>query len=295
VNEEQQRKIDSLQNALLEKEAEFRGQEERLATLTDVSRERDFQLRTIIELKEKVAECEGVFQANARLVAEVAELRAKISENEGGGQEWAMTEQSLQEKNAVIANLRALLDKAVKSDERKQVQIEELQRERSVLMLNLQNARKEAGSDGARLQHEPTPMIQELQRANAELESRNRKMQEMLEKSHEVYARLLAEHQGMAAERTFCCSVVFDRNENGKAQSRRMSGTAEREAKLVRAAYLRRVLLQFFSQEMESERNTLVPLILELVGCTKEQISVVIRHYSRSEHLIAKTSGLFRS
>jgi hypothetical protein len=45
--------------------------------------------------------------------------------------------------------------------------------------------------------------------------------------------------------------------------------------------------------EIEEEKSTLVPLILELVGCTRDQVSVVIRHWQRSQNLIVKTSGWF--
>jgi hypothetical protein len=69
-----------------------------------------------------------------------------------------------------------------------------------------------------------------------------------------------------------------------------LSTSAGKEAGLMKAASLRRVVLQFFSLEMESERETMVPLTLELVGCTQEQMSVMMRQRSRSQHLIAKTT-----
>jgi chromosome segregation ATPase len=311
ANEEQQRamrtEIESLRAALQERDGALSAREAKLARLGDVSRERDLQAKAIAELQRKLAECEGALERSARLSGEVAELREKLLEanlaNDGNEKSVAMAEQSIQEKNATMANLRTLLDKAVKSDERKQQQIEELQHERTTLNFRLQNALREieAGpqqQQQQRQEKQQPAVVQQLRQANAELEARNRKLQELLEKSHEVYAALRTEYdrltdkraQGDARFATHSC-VVFESNERSRKKG--MSSTAEKEAKLVKAAYLRRVVLQFFSQELESERGTMVPLILELVGCTQEQISVVMRHYSRSQHLIAKTSGLF--
>jgi hypothetical protein len=100
---------------------------------------------------------------------------------------------------------------------------------------------------------------QQFQHANAELEMRNRKLEEPLVKSHEVYASPFNEHRKLPGDRQnqqrgIDSFVVFDMNEIERSR-KRISTSAQKEAKLVKAAYLRRVVLQFFSQEMESERN----------------------------------------
>jgi chromosome segregation ATPase len=309
ANEEQQRKIqleiDLLNNSLNEKDSILIAQEARLSKLNDISRERDFQLKTIIELKRKLEEYNAALEVNKRLDAEVTELREKVLQidlsNESREKSLILAEQSVREKNATITNLRALLDKSVKSDERKQQQIEELQRERAMLTSKMQTLSQELEFDrSAELKPQQNVQINQFQQANAELETRNRKLQELLEKSNEVYAALREEHRRLIDNqqfdlrrfsRQYC--VIFEREQGEHLNRKRMSTAAQKEAKLVKAAYLRRVVLQFFSQEMESERETMVPLILELVGCTQEQISVVVRHHSRKQQLIAKTSGLF--
>ena len=56
--------------------------------------------------------------------------------------------------------------------------------------------------------------------------------------------------------------------------------------------YLKRSLLQFFLQD-DNKRETMIPMILELVGCNPQQISTAQRQWKRSKQLFAKTSGWF--
>jgi hypothetical protein len=120
-----------------------------------------------------------------------------------------------------------------------------------------------------------------------------------------MYATLLYEHRKLLGEKGSKrrsilrrdAFVVFERDcrrmDERTARRKRLSPSAEKEAKLVKAAYLRKVVLQYFSLEKESERNTMVPILLELVGCTVDQIAVVNRHILRNQSLIARTAGFF--
>jgi hypothetical protein len=57
-------------------------------------------------------------------------------------------------------------------------------------------------------------------------------------------------------------------------------------------AYLRTTLVQFFAQDAD-RRGELVKLILELVGCTPQQVAAAQRQWTRSNQLIQKTTGFF--
>lgn len=57
-------------------------------------------------------------------------------------------------------------------------------------------------------------------------------------------------------------------------------------------SYLKGILLQFFSVDLDSERLLMIPIILELVGCNKEQIAVVTQQYERKKNLLSR-NGLF--
>ena len=89
-------------------------------------------------------------------------------------------------------------------------------------------------------------------------------------------------------------SVAIDQNkiqsENSNNENSELKKKKKKEdKKLAQNAYLRRVLLQFFTEE-EKNRPSLIPIILKLVGCNDEQVSAVMRQWERSSHLF---SGLF--
>jgi DNA repair exonuclease SbcCD ATPase subunit len=284
--------IDRLTATIKEKDALLTTQEAQLTKMSDLQRERDFQLKTIVEQGRKLSEGDAAIALSQRLAEEVAELREKFLQTSLVLEEHERSSlglsQAIEEKDAALRNLRAMFEKATRSDERKQRQVEELQRERDELAAKLGSLTFDA----------PRPVVEvPIEGASDDLESKNRKLQELLDRSQQLYTELLEKFRrtdpGEARKSlTFEAFDVFDAAVRGKGK-KRMSTSAEKEAKLVKAAYLRKVVLQFFSQEMEDERGTMVPLILELVGCTPEQVAVVKRHLQRNEHLIAKTTGLF--
>jgi hypothetical protein len=56
--------------------------------------------------------------------------------------------------------------------------------------------------------------------------------------------------------------------------------------------YLKTTLIQFFGQDA-ANRSQMLPLILELVGCNRQQIRAAQRQWERSNQLISKTAGFF--
>jgi chromosome segregation ATPase len=284
--------IETLTATIKEKDTLLASQDSRLTKLSDLQRERDFQLKTIVEQGRKLSERDTAVALSQRLAAEVVELREKflqaslaLEEHEGSSSGFS---QAIAEKDTALRNLRIMFEKVTRLDERRQRQLEELQHERDELAAKLRSLTFET----------PQPVIEvPVEASSDDLESKNRKLQELLDRSQQLYTELLGKFRRtdpgeVKRTLTFEEFNVFDVVLRGKAK-KRMSTSAEKEARLVKAAYLRKVVLQFFSQEMEDERGTMVPLILELVGCTPEQVAVVKRHLQRHEHLIAKTTGFF--
>ena len=124
--------------------------------------------------------------------------------------------------------------------------------------------------------------------ASADLVAKNRQLSSMMEKSNRLYTLLLEEHQALVQEheklkpRVSRRRLVFAQNTanvsikpSKQAQSTKSKGESD-----VTLAYLRRTLLQFFSEE-QSNRSTMIPLILDLVGCSKEQLKVATQEYER--------------
>ena len=86
---------------------------------------------------------------------------------------------------------------------------------------------------------------------------------------------------------------VLEMTEQELEERRRMEENERDNEKMkVMNAYLRRVLLQFFLQG-ESTRDSLVPLILGIVGCTDSQIAAAQRQWEKSNQLIQKTTSFF--
>jgi hypothetical protein len=294
-----------LATQLKEKELLLNDQESRLAKLTDLQHERDYQLKMIIEQRRKIGECEVANDINARLTRELTKVREECQEvkliNEELEKSHTLACQVIEERTAALANVRTMLDRSMKSDERKQQQIDSLQKERHDLLAEVQDL-----TEQLQMKKETKGITSEIAVVNEELEITNRKLQEKLDKSSEMYAALLYEFRQGSSERGIKTMGSFSREifvvfekDNGRmnektVRRKRLSASAEKEAKLVNAAYLKKVVLQYFSLEKESERNTMVPILLELVGCTVEQIAVVNRHLQRNQSLIARTVGLFR-
>jgi hypothetical protein len=252
-----------------------------------------------------LADFEASRETNAKLAAEIEELRGELYRAKMDGQEResarAAVQAAINDKDAIYHQTKKMLARYVAEFQKQQRQIEDLQRERTAFMSRLTELSAVRDSAEFAESEERMSASQSLD----ELENKNRKLQELLQKSNDLYAALVTENKKLLKEREvfmrphqFVVSrfAVFDVDQtglSGRANSGRVSRSAKREAKLVKSAYLRKVLLEFFSQKAEDDRGTLVPVILGLVGCTEEQVSVVMRHWQRNQCLIAKTSGFF--
>jgi hypothetical protein len=57
-------------------------------------------------------------------------------------------------------------------------------------------------------------------------------------------------------------------------------------------AYLKRALLQFFLQG-DAKRDHMIPVILQLVGASPDEIRTAQRHWTVSQHWITQTLDMF--
>jgi hypothetical protein len=115
----------------------------------------------------------------------------------------------------------------------------------------------------------------------------------MIERSNHLYIQLKDEYESLKQRMrrsaplcTFARQPVFDYFHARKArQKKRPVGDVE----MAQGAYLRRVLLQFFTEDARN-RASLIPVILQLVGCDGEQVSAALRQWERGSGLL---SGFF--
>lgn len=180
----------------------------------------------------------------------------------------------------------------------------------------------------AKVEREKADLEKKIENSEAskQMIKKNQKLNEIIEKSNKLYIQLKDENEQLkrqllkyqkSIQLSYAFNVICDilavtNNSNGnnekiesktrevkipKSEVENHSAEEEKikkkksreEKKLAQTAYLRRVLLQFFTEE-EKNRSSLIPIILKLVGCNDEQVSAAMRQWERSSHLI---SGFF--
>jgi DNA repair exonuclease SbcCD ATPase subunit len=276
----------------------------------------DFSKR-VSELESQLIESEERFTAQINsqqlketiLISENAEMKTKLTELLNYYERRESEPQQndlLNEKNKTIEKLKKLVQRGRKEDERKQQQINDLQAELESKITRIPaHAAPNLLGTVARLESENRELKQRIEnsQANKEMELENEKLTKMLDKSHRLYAVLVAQNQGLLAEQARRVSGEIElRIESFKGMlilpdSAKPSKMAQvrkvlTDEKKIKDTYLKRVLLQFFLQD-DATRDQLIPLILDLVGCSEQHISAAQRQWQRSVHASPKASGFF--
>jgi hypothetical protein len=197
-------------------------------------------------------------------------------------------------KEKMNVKLKVLLNNYLISDERKQHQIDELQSEIRIYTERFASASQ--GSDGTmletvvRLEAQIKDLEQRLHdgQASLELQTKNAQLAAMLEKSTRLYSELLEQRPKSESPVVRAFRLSLDQ----PLVHEKISMPAPRDPALMLNAYLKSTLIQFFGQDA-ANRSALIPLILELVGCTPQQVQAAQRQWQRSNHLINKTTTFF--
>ena len=215
-------------------------------------------------------------------------------------------EKLINEKDEAINQLKSMLQRSVKSDQRNQEQIKSLQMENKELTEMLSKSGKNEKApveDVAKLEMQISELEQRVSKSSAskELEQKNERLQMMLERSNRLYSQLDERYQELEkslqqkhfyaiVEETFCFEIKEQMNSAPKKKEKSPKNMKiEYEAVI---ASLRKTLLQYFLCT-DSNQVDLVPVILEIVGCTQEQVGAVTRSMESRKHLINKTGGFF--
>jgi chromosome segregation ATPase len=274
------------------------------------SKEADLN-RQISELLPKSSEFESVKVSRDALAKENATMKVRLQElseyyehkeNEPRNSDL---QSLIHEKDRTIEKLKKLVQRTRKEDERKQQQINDLQSERQTRMTLLPaHATPDLLETIDRLETHARDLEQRLQ-ANKEMEQKNEQLTKMLDKSNRLYATLLEQNQTLIAEQsrtepkplTVSKLVQFSIQPDLRATLSRSlprlgKDKGKPDEKKITDTYLKRVLLQFFFQD-DTTRDQLIPLILELVGCSDQHILAAQRQWQRSIHATPKSSGFF--
>ena len=230
----------------------------------------------------------------------------------------------LTEKDQTIAKLKQVVQRYVKLDKRKQQQIEDLQKE---LQDKISNENDKGGVSPdvldtiSSLERKAAELQQRLDssQANKSVEAKNEMLTKSMEKTNKLYTSLLEENQRLSQElkderkTKVKPNLIIANSEpilitpqskpqaqqpqtvnsiQNNSKSTPKKATVPPDDKRLNETYLKRVLLQFFLQD-DSKRDSLVPLILELAGCSEQQIETATRQWQRTAQLRSKGTSFF--
>lgn len=209
-------------------------------------------------------------------------------------------EQIILEKDQTISKLRGIIQKYVKSDQMKQQQIEEQQQEIQKFALSLHESKVTDDSQyiqqiaDLEQQLRDLKLKMEISGASFDLKQKNEKLTAMLDRSNQLYSQLSEEHrllQETLAKSPDKLKIIKTSSFEVKYghHIKRRKSMPSMNTKMVS---LQRTLLQYFLKD-EANQDNLIPVILEIVGCNKEQISTVVQKRQLSQQLINRTGGFF--
>lgn len=219
-------------------------------------------------------------------------------------------EDLLSEKDQSIVKLRNLIQRYAKSDQIKQQQIDEqqIQIQQLVSANSISNPPAKINSNiNTNLEQEVNELKSQLSQFSSknikEIESKNEKLTAMLEKSNKLYTQLNEKYISLQQSIKNRANTKLSINPNllfevltstnihkpNSIKKKSKKGLNDESAIMIS---LRKTLLQFFLTDEENQEN-LIPVILDIVGCNKEQIEGAMTNYKRHQHLINKAGSFF--
>lgn len=272
------------------------------------------------EFKEKknaqIEEFKSIISDRDKIIREkdqqIKELKEKIEKIETSPIPKEV-EDLLSEKDQSIVKLRNLIQRYAKSDQIKQQQIDEQQVQIQQLVSTStiptspikQNNNNNNDTD---LEQEVSELKTQLSQFSSknlqEIEAKNEKLTAMLEKSNKLYTQLnekyislqhsIANHKNtnLSINHNLLFEIMTSPKNLHISNSLKKKSNKVLNNESTVIISLRKTLLQFFLTNEENQEN-LIPVILEIVGCNKEQIEGATTNYRRHQHLINKAGSFF--
>ena len=248
-------------------------------------------------------------------------------------------QEEIAQKEAKVVKLKGLLTRSMRSDKRREQQIESLQIDLADKVRHIEALEQELAGK-AQFVARQTERIEQLESDLADLsnrlqsgvgseaaQKRNERMKQMLEKSNVLYAELQTKYQKVCqdlevekqkrakAGKPARLVVLSDEetvtlNDDGTYEvgpttafrppgadvfdARQAQAKAAREKQAEQPllkVYLRQVLTEFFIADT-STQVTLIPVILQLLECTPEQIQAAQRSFADGKQIFSKAMRL---
>ena len=196
------------------------------------------------------------------------------------------------EKDEHINKLKSMLQYSVKSDQRKQIHIEQLQNEN----LNLNNSINQISNLNKSIPVEQITRLEiyinELEnriknsQPSKELELKNEMLMSLYDKSNNLYTQLKENyHQSFEL---ITNNLIIENNFYFEQIKEKFK---EKQNNSILLSTLKKSLLQFFLADNSTQLN-LIPIILENVGCNKEQILYSLKSFESQNQIINKKNSI---
>jgi chromosome segregation ATPase len=295
-------KLRTQKTALKQKVDELQGQtnnyrtriEELESQLRQITSENSLMIAKLSEFQRQPPKAVTSSQSETvqKLTLELFELRAKE-------REYIDFQNSIAERDSMIQKLRIQIQSFIKQDNDRTITITELQSQNRQLNENISQLSSglamRSSEEFATLEREKAAMESRLRKAqnNDDLLHKNQRLTEMLDRSNQLYVQLKQEHDELrrkmdkTPELSLKKMIVFDWNPSAILRKQKQT---KGEVELAQTAYLRRMLLQFFSEE-QGNRASLIPVILKLVGCESVQVEAALRQWERGSQLFSGLLG----
>lgn len=291
-------------------------------SIHDLTLQNEMMIQQLSEIRHNENETQKIQQTNFALNATIQKLNIEIIQLKEQIQNNDNLQSAVLDKESTITNLKSQIQNFIRVDKEKTDKMDKMQEEIYQLTEKIgvlsSSSSFNAVDQLALIEREKEDLQRKLDNSEAtnEMKKKNQKLTEMIEKSNKLYISVKEENSFLKNQlesfkkkslkwnlnTNIICTVEpqFINAPLTQASSSPVGLTMNNESitegkkkrterKLAQTAYLRRVLLQFFTED-EKNRVELINIILKLVGCTDEQVSAAVRQWERNSHLI---SGFF--
>ena len=260
----------------------------------DEQRQNTTMIQKISELEKRLQNVADSNDRNSSLTETIQRLNMELFEMKQTQQANEEFKTAIADRDAMISKLKEQVQSLMKMDSERNATITDLRSE--ICRLTEKIATLSSGDSAklglAQMEREKAMLEEKLNKSQAseELKKKNQQLQEMIERSNALYVQVKEENRELrntlkgrkTAELSMLTDVVVS-----------LEGTLSKKRnakKLAQTAYLERVLRQFFTED-ESNRASLIPVILKLINCTNEQIEVVTRQWDRTTNPLHRLFG----
>jgi hypothetical protein len=255
---------------------------------------RKIQLPRMTELRAQISARNAEILKHKRKIDELnAELEAQLAAPVS-----KIVEKALADKDQSILKLRAMIQRYEKSEETKQQQIDDQSHEIRRLATALEEGRRRLVSTGEveSLRRQIADLQSQISNSEAsrQLEAKCENLNVLLEQSNRKYSDLRERYERLEQNlNPPVPKLSLDISEKVEKITRQQKrGRIARDPQDGMMTSLKQTMLQYFLADVQNQ-EALVPVILELVGCTQDQIQAAIHKVKSNQQFVNRATSIF--